>query len=207
MPAPFPPQFPIYLPGGDTLAVDPIDAQDHAASALARLAEQFKNKPNLAALLNNLNAQTQELENAFQDLFTQRAIDTAFGEQLDVLGIILGQERGGFDDDTYRLYLNARMLLNISSATKEDLYGIFEALLDAPSTLEIKEWFPAGFVLRLSGRPFTADEIYRLIVFLRLGRGAGIRGILEWIQSDLEDMFQFDSGPGFDEGHLAGALI
>lgn len=205
MPSPLPTLFPIYLPGGGV--VEATDAVDHAASALLRLAEQFRGKPNLAALLNDLNAQTQELETALQDLFTQRSIDTAFGAQLDVLGKILGQARGGFDDDTYRQYLRARMLLNISSASTEDIYGIFRALIDDTATVEIEDQYPAAFVLRVGGQAFPPEEIAQLIVFLRLARGAAIGGRLEWFESAPEDVFRFDIGPGLDLGYFAGALL
>lgn len=204
MSEPFPPLFPIWMPGGDELeATSPID---HTASALNRLAEQFKGKPNLAALLLDLNFQTQAVETALQDLFTQRAIATAYGAQLDVLGAILGQARGGFDDAVYRQYLRARMLLNISSASKEDIIGVFRALVDDTTGIDLEEQFPASFALRLTGQAFTAAEIAQLVVFLRLARAAGVGGFLEWFESDPADVFRLDSGPGLDQGHFAGAI-
>lgn len=212
---PFAASLPFVLPGEDDpttpdvdeSVADPLAAVDHAASALARLAEQFKNKANLAALLNAINVQSQDVETALQDLLSLRSVDTAFGAQLDVLGAIVGQPRGGFDDDAYRLYISARVLLNISSGTIPEVIAIFRALVDDTTTIEFEEQFPAGFVLRLGGQAFTPTMIQTLIGFLRSARAGGVRGLLEWFESDPADVFRFDTGPGLDQGHFAGALI
>lgn len=195
----FPLVFP-YVFGGSGSVVDLIT--DHADLARDRLAEQFKNQPQLAALLDTLNLQVQDIENALWQLLTERGMTTAVGAQLDVLGRIVGQPRQGQSDETYRLYLKARVLLNLSSGSTEDIYGIFHALVSTSTTLEVRPQYPATFVLRLGGEAFTPEQIDLLVVFLRSGKAGGVRAILQWYAT--APVFRFDSGPGFDQGHLAG---
>lgn len=73
------------------MSLDPID---HAALAVQRLAVQFKESPNLIAYIQELIREQDDLEQVFQDLYTDRWIDTAVGVNLDVVGEYVGQERG-----------------------------------------------------------------------------------------------------------------
>lgn len=197
--------LPLSLPGilGDPHQVIAV-VTDHAQRAKDRLAEQFKNQPNLAKVLDTLNDQTQKLEDALWQLLTERTMSSALGAQLDALGRIVGQARQGFDDETYRLYLKARVLLNVSSGTKEEIYSIFRPLVDVSTTMRIEEQPPAAFVLRFGGVAFTPAQIQRLIVFLRAAKSAGVRAIMEWFEYDPAEVFTLDIGPGLDQGHLAG---
>ena len=69
---------------------DPID---HRALAESRLANQFKESPNLIAYIKALLRENDELETVFQDLLNDRYIDTAVGVNLDIVGEIVGQAR------------------------------------------------------------------------------------------------------------------
>jgi hypothetical protein len=69
-------------------------------------------KPNLTALL----APTRPVQTAENPFFVQRrderSVDTAMGATLDLLGKIVKQGRGGFDDATYHRYIRARIAAN-----------------------------------------------------------------------------------------------
>lgn len=221
MPFPYTFPFPFEFPGGAPAggAVPLLDAEGnptqadgsavtHGARAIDRLAQYLKTQPNVISLLTALCLPAEEMESTFQDLISYRSIDLGFGEHLNVIGDIVRQAREGLSDDDYRLRLRARVKLNIGSGTTEDIYGLFELIKPAGTTLKIKDEPPAGFTLLISGEQ-TATEAALMLYFLRLARAAGVRGILEWWESAPADMFTLDgaAGQGLDEGHLAGAAI
>ena len=93
----------------------------------------------------------------FQDLIACAAtfpyafsIDTAFGAQLDVLGVIIGQPRqvsfqpsGGvspiLDDSTYRLLLRARIAMNHWDGKLPSLMAIWASLFPQSGTIQVTD--------------------------------------------------------------------
>lgn len=102
---------------------------DHDEAALARLAEQFKEKPKLAAFLSVFHRQVQEAEDAFWQLYEGRWVTSATGYVLDLLGKIVGQPRDGASDAEYRSRIVARVKANRSSGTLPELISIFSGLV------------------------------------------------------------------------------
>jgi hypothetical protein len=105
----------------------------HAAQALDRLAEQFRNKASLAAVLNANSAQVQALEDALWSLITHRAVGTATGAQLDEVGAIVGQPRSvsgpdATDDAAYRALIYGRIIVNTSGSNAEPIYALLRQL-------------------------------------------------------------------------------
>ena len=81
----------------------------HVQEGLANLVQQFKDKPDLAALLTSYLEQIQDLETAYFGLLTERTLNAAVGVQLDGIGAIVGEDRRGRDDADYRLAIRARI--------------------------------------------------------------------------------------------------
>jgi len=71
-----------------------IDQIDHRALAESRLVTQFKESPNLINYIKLLLRENDDLEQVFQNICSMRWIDTAVGVNLDVIGDIVGQDRG-----------------------------------------------------------------------------------------------------------------
>lgn len=155
---------------------------DYAARRLRRLLEQFKRKVTIEAAYNAIARQVQELETALWQLVTETDIDTAVGNALDLLGILVGERRGGAPDNDYRLRVRARILANRSCGTHEDIYKVFRALLAMTPgyTLQMTPAYPAGFVLRVNGIVISAALLYIFIRFLRDSKGAAIAAWLGW---------------------------
>ena len=65
--------------------------------------------------------QIQDLEDSSFEVLLNRWIDTAVGVQLDGVGAIVGEAREGRGDDEYRLAIKARIQINFSEATPEDI--------------------------------------------------------------------------------------
>lgn len=150
-----------------------------------------------------LGPQAQDLEDALQTLFTLFSIDDCEGVQLDIIGRVVGQPRNSVDDATYRVYLKARILANRSTGTTEDLYAVFNALLGAigfvSTTSPIRQ-----FAFRAK-TAITRTQAMIAIEFLRAAKEAGAGAVFEWQESPTAQMFTYDTGPGYDQGRLAGA--
>ncbi len=116
-----------------------IQKTNHTEEALANLVEQFKGRAILTEFLTVFVDQIQELEDVYFQIFENRTIDTAVGEQLDGLGEIIGEDREGRDDDEYRLALRVRILLNKCSGSPEQIIEIM-SLATGGRTVHLVEW-------------------------------------------------------------------
>ena len=125
-----------------------VEKTTHAEEARDRLITQFRNKPIIQALLDTYSAQVQEIEAVLFDLMTERWLATAQGAQLDGLGAIVGEDRQGRSDTDYRVAIQARILINRSEGTPEQLIEI-ASLLSQGSSITLTEYFPASFTVEI----------------------------------------------------------
>lgn len=84
--------------------------------------------PKLNAFLAALLKQVQNLENAAFSIMTARFLGFAIGEQLDMLGRLVGEKRYGRTDDNFRKGIRLRIYINGSSGRPEDLIFVAKAL-------------------------------------------------------------------------------
>lgn len=73
----------------------------------------------------------QEVEDAFLMLAGMKDLDTAFGIWLDFLGKVLGDDRAGRDDDTYREALKLRIRINSADGTPNTIIGLVKDFTEA----------------------------------------------------------------------------
>ena len=165
---------------------------NHVEQALARLTHQFKDSTKLRALLSALVAPSQEIEDALWQLLTERGVETAVGLQLDKIGEIVGQERGGLSDSVYRKYIRARIAANRSDGIVDDLIFVTRAVLnDDAAVIQIEPQYPAAVVVRVFSLSVTAETAVALIKFLKAAVAAGVRILLEFVSGgdDSESFF------------------
>lgn len=184
---------------------------DHENRALDRLLEQQKAKPVLAAVVGALSTQVQALENMFQSLLSARAITTATGDQLDGLGALVGEPRNGRTDTEFRIAIRARIAINRSSGTANEILGVLTAATADPAefTLDFKfvPEYPAGFAVRAIGI-LSAANAALLAGLAGEAKAAGVRGLLEYVPELESNFFRFDdAAEGFDDADdaLGGA--
>lgn len=96
-----------------------------------------------------LARQVQELEDAALDVF-EAAIANAVGVKLDQFGAVVGEARFGRADTPYRLAIQTRILINLSSGTREDIIGVLLGLLGPTADIE---------VTKIAQKKFTADVL------------------------------------------------
>jgi hypothetical protein len=178
---------------------------DHAGRAVARLATQLRGKPKMQTLVRALARQAQEIEDAAWPILLE-TVETAAGVQLDKLGRLVGQARSGRTDAGFRLWIRARVLLNRSSGTPEQILTLFTTLTAGSAARVVnEEQYPAGFVLRALG---PLDEPRALADVLHAAKLGGVRAILEHLHTQPAAAFSFAGGPGlgFNAGAIASAV-
>jgi hypothetical protein len=109
---------------------------DHIADGTSKVISQYRNKPKFLIRLACYLEQVQHIEDAIfavRDAFNP---DTAVGFRLDWIGRKVGQTRVG-GDDTYRIYIKARIRVNRSSGKAADVQGVAGLLL---SNFTYDEW-------------------------------------------------------------------
>lgn len=178
----------------------------HVAEGVSNLVSQFQTKPRIVSLTSIYLKQIQEAEDALSDLLTETDLDNAADIHLDNIGAIVGEPRLGRSDSQYRTAIRARILLNISNGTIEDMIALVIASTGLPVTIEITEYFPASFTARIiepiDPLVVDTDDIAALI---SSGKPAGVGGHLDFFEGT-GTPFQFNgpAGSGFDEGEYGG---
>ena len=115
---------------------------NHTQQALDRLVSQFKGKQRLEGLITAFTEGHQNLEDVACDFLNFRSVFTAIGAQLDIWGVIVGEERQGKDDRAYRRSIFGKIGINTSEGTSEDVISTFSFLTEAVRVFMV-ETFPA----------------------------------------------------------------
>jgi hypothetical protein len=105
-----------------------IKITDHTSEALARLLQQYKNKPNIRKLLEVYLDQIQEIETMFCQLLEETNVFDAIGAQLDGIGEIVVQPRNGLSDDQYRIRIFVKIGKNVSEGEVNRVGSVFKIL-------------------------------------------------------------------------------
>ncbi len=115
---------------------------------------EFFKESNITEILKANDNQFNELEEKLYDFFTKIWLDIAKGEQLDVLGIHVGFDRLGYDDESYKTLLRAKIEINISSGEPERLISAFRTLFQTENVeytpvypAKIRMWSDGDFIL------------------------------------------------------------
>lgn len=182
---------------------------DYETRSPQLLLERYR-KPTVMALLASWLSEVQELENALWSLLTERAVANAVGAQLDVLGKLVGQPREGKDDDVYRVWVTARVLVLRSSGQTEQLLAIAKTLLGSAVPVRVEEYYPLALVLNaeVGIDPTLGAQVAKL---LAAAKGGGVSLQFSWFSKYGGQPFSFAPGAdselnsplGFDNGGLA----
>lgn len=140
-----------------------IPVIDHKDTAQDRLLTQYRESDNLIAYIRALIDESDNLESVLQSLLTERFIDLAIGVQLDILGILVGQDRN---------IINANILKYFGFLDGGQHVGGF------------------GFKFYVAGDPLFSnfesdDETYRLLIRARAIRNrfdGTIEGMIEFVK-------------------------
>jgi hypothetical protein len=195
-----------------------VKIDNHVEQALARLISQYQDKPRIAALISIYAERSQAIEDALFEVLVSKLIDSAVNEQLKFIGRIVGQpNEGSWDDDTYRLFIKARIRANKSNGHGDDVIDVVNLVEAADFVL--REYYPATMFVDFD--TVTAASPVILLELARRAKGSGVRLQLLYGDHDVSvDGFSFCAGTtdvvstteGFaltDEstgGYLSGAI-
>lgn len=181
---------------------DPIT--DHVARAQARLLGPVRSLESHRSMVAIGATGLQAVEDEFWTMLAD-SVDVATDAQLDVWGRLVGQPRDGRTDVVYRAWIKVRFAILRSGGTGDAIVSAFMQL--APEcTVALIEEFPASIRVVLAGVP-PAAPLADLAGILQAAKAGGVRAILEFVTTFGENTFTLDTGPGLDEGQLAGSVV
>lgn len=178
----------------------------HVEEAISHLIEFFRDGPRNQALLTAILNQVQEAEDAAWQISQAFFLDTAEGDQLDIIGRTVGEPRLDRSDSTFRQAIHTRIAINKSDGSIEDLLNITLGVSSTASP-ETRSLYPATYeILADNWGTFSQSDAYRL---LSLAKPAGVRLLLS-LQSP--DVGAADGSPvggtiGAADGSPAGFLV
>lgn len=158
---------------------------DHTEKANGYLLQQYKDRPNIKALIDSIILPMQSIEDTAYDLYIKNYIPVATDYHLDRLGDIIGVDRKARDDDTYRYAINLGIISNNSGASADEIITILKSIYSA-DRIEYLESGTAYFQIYIQGKEFPAN-ISQLLLELK---PAGV-SIPSVIYSDDSNVFQF----------------
>ena len=135
----------------------PTHVTNHLDIALGNLLQQYSDRPKIRGLLTALIGPLQTFEDSMIALPALTSVNGALGVQLDRLGVIVGQPRGGLTDEPYRIRIKIRIIQNISQGEPDTLIAVYQALTGSNS-VQIQENYPAGVRLNSDGNIPNGQE-------------------------------------------------
>lgn len=137
------------------------DEIDYVATGSELLLSQFYGKPRIEGLLQSYLNRLVEIQDDTNYLLQFRGIDSATGYQLDLIGKIVGQNREGRNDDSYRIIIKVKILVNNSNGTPKEVLQILKSVTNA-TVVRMFEHFPANIHLFTNGKE-NLDIIYSVM--------------------------------------------
>lgn len=158
---------------------------DHAEKANSYLLQQYKDRPNIKALLDSIIEPMQKIEDKAYELYIQYYLPVATSYHLDRLGAIIGVNRQGRSDDAYRYAVNLGIISNNSGATANEIITILKSIYIADK-VEYLESGIAYFQVYVEGKE-QPKNINNLLLELK---PAGV-STPSVIYSDDSNVFRF----------------
>lgn len=124
----------------------------HSTDEARRLIDHFKGG-NFETLVEGLGDRWQTLENDLWNMIQGRYIANATGEALQSIGSDVGVTALYTDDNTYRVFVYAKIAENRSNGTRTDLYNILSLL--GLGDIKIYDVYPAALTVNYTPNTLT----------------------------------------------------
>jgi hypothetical protein len=153
---------------------------------------QFQDRHFFKAFVTAIGEQLQELECVFIDLQILRTLDYAQEKQLDKLGELLGEGRGGRSDLDYRAALKARIRVHRCYSTAEEVLAVLQAIEDRD--YKIGDLGYAHFLVDAGNQSDYSVSLNVISGILQTAKGGGILVDLEYALIDEDYAFTTATG-------------
>lgn len=199
----------------DLVAFDQ-DALSFCDLVLCRMLIQMDRNPGARDFYDFMCAMSEENARMFDVLCVLQSafeLETAVGDQLDIIGSIVGLAREGFGDDQYRIYLEIQTEQLLSglrdsaewTGTVANILRIVRKFIESSAgTITYTLHAPYSFELSIPV-VLTIAQIKLLMRFISTAIYAGVLGIVEFPLST--DVWGSDSGPITDSGIWGSASV
>lgn len=145
---------------------------------VSRFIEKWS-KPDLQLLARIYLRQIQDVEDVLFEIMLERDLDNAVGVQLTIIGDIVGQSRTTPDDDRFRTAIRARIAINLSDSTGEDIIRVANLILIDSETYFLREEPPAQLRVTVLD-PLTSSDADLMRDLLDLADAAGVRLLFQF---------------------------
>ena len=184
-----------------------VEITNHADLSLKRLLSQYRQRPNLEALIRDLVAPLQDIETVLVQLNTLRSLMSSVSVNLDNVGKIIGLARtAGESDAAYRQKLIAQVKINTSRGQPEQAIQVFQLFTDAQLVILVEGLYAS--VLMESDHVFPDQPAVDLMINILLQvlpAGVSVDGIVTF---DSIEAFAYDGVlPGAGYGTVADPLV
>lgn len=146
----------------------------HVGKAITSLVPPFFGKPRIAALLAALVRRVQELEDDAWEVLEAFNVNTADAARLAVLGRVVGQPNLGWDLETYRAVVRARIATNRSHGRDGDIANVLRLITQSTAPITLTTLQPATLSVEM-GEPVSAEHLLAIVYLLPKARAAGVR--------------------------------
>jgi hypothetical protein len=146
----------------------------HFGEALVSLVPPFWGKPRIAALLRSYINRVQEIEDAAWEVLQAFDVNTCDETRLKVLAKIVGVSNFGWDLETFRAVVRARIATNRSHGTEDDILRVLRLITGTAAPITVYPLVPATIAVDM-GEPVSDEHMVAIAFLLPQARGAGIR--------------------------------
>ncbi len=144
---------------------------------------------NMEKMVDIFSQQIQELETVALEVLIDTRIANAEGNQLDVIGAIVGLGRSDLSDTDYRSRLLVKILVNQASGTIPEILAIIEILIGNDQLITVSEHFPAAMIIRIDDALVVPIAV--LAASVTGARSGGVNTSIEFTLVDDDDTFKF----------------
>lgn len=172
-----------------------VHTTDQAARAKARALQQYKDAtaPGVVDVVEAVGFEAQDLEDALFQVIDETTLGAAVGVNLERLGALVDEPRNSDMDSAYWVRIAAKVLVNRSTGSIDDLIRIFQTLVEG-ADVQVLEVYPAKIVVKVNGVLVPDGTAFARI--LRQARKAGVGSRLEFSTAPAGSGFCFSGGTG-----------
>jgi hypothetical protein len=189
---------------------------DHSEQMERNLPLQF-HKTRILALVKSLALGVQCVEEDVFGVWLSTQLQNATGDALDHWGSLVGERRGGLEDDEYRVFIDAKLLVLVFKGSLDESIEIFRKITAPQISVRADPLPRASFILWvLRETPMSEPRARRVSQFMQQAHPGGVEialvestpGYFGFLQDPGHPGVPEDAGDslGFDEGQYSRVL-
>ena len=172
---------------------DLVYIADHKSRAVGSLLSQHQRRPRIRSLIESLAEGAQANEDEGFDVLVSTTLTAAQGANLDEWGALVGEARGDLEDADYRVFISARIKVNNTTGTTDEILAIWALLVSPYIEIRHENYTPATFLLDvLRASPMSDARVRRVGAMMRDAKPAGVAMML---LESVPGYFGFDEDP------------